>query len=70
MQATVDRIERDMAVLLVRPAEVEAILISTSLVPGIKEGDIVTATFTLNEVDTRNAHDRATNLLKELHQKL
>lgn len=41
MQAVVDRIEEDMVVLYVLPKKEEAVLISTSLFPGLTVGVVL-----------------------------
>lgn len=70
MHAIVDRIDKDMVILYLLPEKREAVLISTTLIPGIAEGDLL-------EVDIRPARKYrpavkpdSTEFLRELRRHL
>ena len=69
-KATLDRIEEDIAVLLVRDEEKIKINIPLFLLPaGSKEGDILDITITRNIQETEAAKERVSNLLEKLKNK-
>jgi hypothetical protein len=69
-KATLDRIEEDIAVLLVRDEEKIKINIPLFLLPaGSKEGDILDITITKNIQETETAKERVSNLLEKLKNK-
>lgn len=70
MQAIVDRIDKDMVIMYLLPEKKEAVLISTTLIPGITEGDLL-------DVDIRPPRKHrpvvkpdATAFLRELRKRL
>jgi hypothetical protein len=70
IKATLDRIEEDIAVLLVRDEEKIKINIPLFLLPaGSKEGDILDITITKNIQETETAKERVSNLLEKLKNK-
>lgn len=69
-KTTLDRIEEDLAVLLVRDEEKIQINIPLVLLPsGSKEGDILDITVTKNIQETEAAKERVLNLLEKLKNK-
>lgn len=69
-KATLDRIEEDIAVLLVRDEEKIKINIPLFLLPaGSKEGDILDITITKNIQETETTKERVSNLLEKLKNK-
>jgi len=69
-KATLDRIEEDIAVLLVRDEEKIKIKIPLFLLPaGSKEGDILDISITRNIQETEEAKQRVSNLLEKLKNK-
>jgi len=69
-KATLDRIEEDIAVLLVRDEEKIKINIPLFLLPaGSKEGDILDITITRDIQETDEAKERVSNLLEKLKNK-
>lgn len=66
MLATVDRIERDLAVLLIRPNEIETVYVQSSLIPDIAEGDIVEITIRKADAETNMAKEQSRRLLDDL----
>ncbi|WP_370273513.1 DUF3006 domain-containing protein [Methanosarcina sp. MSH10X1] len=69
-KVTLDRIEEDTAVLLVRDEETIKINIPLFLLPvGSREGDILDITIARDAKDTEAAKERASNLLEKLKNK-
>lgn len=66
MLATVDRIERGLAVLLIRPNEIETVYVQSSLIPDIAEGDIVEITIRKADAETNMAKEQSRRLLDDL----
>jgi hypothetical protein len=65
-----DRIEEDIAVLLVRDEEKIKINIPLFLLPlGSKEGDILDIAITRNVKETEEAKERVSSLLEKLKKK-
>jgi hypothetical protein len=70
MKVTVDRIENDIAVMLIRPEEKNSIEIPLKYIPGvIEEGDILTLVFKRKEDNTEDAKKRVDSLLNKLKNK-
>lgn len=70
MKATLDRIEGEMAVLLVRDDESIRLDMPLALLPGgCREGDILDITITRDEKATEDARARISNLQKRLKSK-
>ncbi|ACL16893.1 DUF3006 domain-containing protein [Methanosphaerula palustris] len=69
MKATVDRFEEDQAVLLLRDDERVQLVIPRALLPPLDEGDILEITIERNEPATREAEERALEILKRLKEK-
>ena len=70
MKATVDRIENDIAVLLIRPDEKHDITIPIEYLPeGTKEGDILNLEFEIDKKETEDTKKRVGNLLDKLKNK-
>ena len=69
MEATVDRIEEGIAVLLVRPEERFQILVPRELILGVTEGDIVEIEITRQERKTEEVEERVSSLIEKLRQK-
>ncbi|WP_292387617.1 DUF3006 domain-containing protein [Methanosarcina sp. UBA5] len=69
-KVTLDRIEDDIAVLLVRDEEKIKINIPVFLLPlESKEGDILDITIARNVQETEDAKERVSNLLEKLKNK-
>lgn len=69
-KATLDRIENDIAVLLVRDEETTKINIHFSLLPEeSREGDILNISITRDAQATENARKRVSSLLEKLKNK-
>ncbi len=69
-KATIDRIEEDIAVLLVRDEEAVRINIPLFLLPDeSKEGDILDITITKDVQETEDAKERVSSLLEKLKSK-
>ena len=67
MNVTIDRIESGIAVLIGREDELVRMTIPVALLPtGLKEGDVLTLSFLLNEQETRAAKDRVATLQERL----
>lgn len=70
MKATLDRIEGNYAVLLIRPDEKQKINMPLSLMPpGSKEGDILDITIERDEKATTDAKKRVSGLIEKLKNK-
>jgi hypothetical protein len=70
MKATLDRIEDDMAVLLIRNDESIRLNVPLALLPeGCREGDILDITITGDTKATREAEARVSSLLQKLKSK-
>ena len=70
MKATVDRIENEIAVLLIRPDEKYDIAIPIKYFPdGSKEGDILNLNFEIDRKETEDAKKRVGNLIDKLKNK-
>jgi hypothetical protein len=69
-KVTLDRIEEDIAVLLVRDEEKIKINVPLTLLPvGSKEGDILDIAITRDVQETEAAKERVTSLLEKLKNK-
>ena len=69
MRATIDRIEEDIAVLLLDDEPGSRCTLSvTFLPPGTREGDVLTLTLERDEDETRAARDRSAALIARLRQ--
>ncbi len=70
IEATLDRIENETAVLLVRPEETTKISIPISLLPeGSKEGDILSIDIKKDIQETERSKERVSSLLEKLKNK-
>ena len=70
MKATVDRIENEIAVLLIRPDEKYDITIPIKYLPErTKEGDILNLEFEIDRKETEDAKKRVGNLIEKLKNK-
>ncbi|MFW5998885.1 MAG: DUF3006 domain-containing protein [Bacillota bacterium] len=70
MKLTVDRIENDIAVLLIRPEEKEELQIPIRYLPEeVEEGDILKVDFTIDGEETKAAEKRVGNLINKLKNK-
>lgn len=69
MKVTVDRIENDKAVMLIRPDERESFVIPLDHLPDVKEGDILNINFEKDEEAKEKAEKRVGNLLNKLKNK-
>ncbi len=69
-KVTIDRIENNIAVLLVRPEETIRLSLPVSLLPeGSKEGDILSIDISKDEQETKQAKERVSSLLEKLKNK-
>jgi hypothetical protein len=66
MKAVVDRIEEDLAVLLLKPDEQIQFTLPSEVLSGMKEGDIVDIVVTVDEPATREAGAKTRELAKKL----
>jgi hypothetical protein len=66
MKAIVDRIEGDLAVLLLEPDEKIQFTVPSLVLPGMKEGDIVDIAVTRDETATCDAKSMSTDLIHKL----
>ncbi len=69
MKVTVDRFEGDIAVLLVRPEETQQILFPRTLLPGVREGNLLELTVRKEAAETQEARERAASLIEKLRTK-
>lgn len=70
MKATLDRIEGEMAVLLIRNGESIRLNIPVVLLPeGSKEGDILEITITRDEKETEESKARVSSMIERLKKK-
>jgi len=69
MEATVDRFEDGVAVLLVRPEETNQIILPCDLLPDVMEGDILEITVIRKVRETEEARDRVSSLIEKLRGK-
>jgi len=69
IKATVDRIEGEVAVLLLRDDETVKFNLPAVFLAGIKEGDIVDITITKDIETTREARERVSALIEKLKKK-
>ncbi len=70
MKATLDRIEGDMAVLLIRNNESIRLNIPVVLLPdGFREGDILDISITMDEKETEESKARVLGMMERLKQK-
>ncbi len=70
MKATLDRIEGDMAVLLVRNGESIRLNVPMVLLPaGCREGDILDISITRDEKETEEARARVSSMIERLKKK-
>jgi hypothetical protein len=68
-KVTLDRIEEDVAVLLVRDDETIKINIPLFLLPACKEGDILNLTIEKDIQQTEDSKERVSSLLEKLKSK-
>lgn len=68
MQAVIDRIEEDKAVLLVGEEEKKVIFPLTYLPEGVGEGDYLQLEICPDPEATKNAREEAAELLKSLNE--
>ena len=68
MQAVIDRIEEDKAVLLVGEEEKKVIFPLTYLPEGVGEGDYLKLEICPDPEATKNAREEAAELLKSLNE--
>jgi hypothetical protein len=66
MKAVVDRIEQNLAVLLLKPDEKIEFTLPSEVLQGIKEGDIVDIAVSKDEPATREARAKSTELAEKL----
>jgi hypothetical protein len=70
MKATLDRVEGDMAVLLIRNDESMKLNVPIALLPeGCREGDILDIIIARDDRATREAGSRVSSLLQKLEGK-
>ena len=69
MKATVDRIEREITVLLLSDDDSIKFNLPLVLLPGIKEGDIVDITLKKDDETTRQTKERLASMIEKLKQK-
>lgn len=70
MKATLDRIEGNMAVLLIQDGETIKVDVPLVLLPeGCGEGDILAITIKRDDSATMNAKERSKNLIEKLKRK-
>ena len=67
--ATVDRIEGELAILLLRCDEKVNFNLPVVFLAGIKEGDVVNITITKDVVATDEAKERVSSLIEKLKKK-
>ncbi|WP_321417167.1 DUF3006 domain-containing protein [uncultured Methanomethylovorans sp.] len=69
-KATLDRIENNIAVLLVRPEETIRLNVPLSLLPeGSKEGAILRINITKDEQETKVTKEQVSSMLEKLKNK-
>jgi len=69
MRVTIDRIEEDVAVLLLDVEPVRRVTLPVSLLPpGSCEGDVLTLVLERDEEETHAARDRSAGLIARLRQ--
>jgi len=66
MKAIVDRIEHDLAILLLEPDEDFRFTLPAGILPGIGEGDIVEILITKDETATRDSRNKSIELIERL----
>jgi hypothetical protein len=67
VQATIDRIEGDVAILVLDTRKSETITLPTALLPGgFREGDIVRLTLDLDTEATRTSRERIAGTIARL----
>jgi Protein of unknown function (DUF3006) len=69
MRATIDRIEDDRAVLVLRDDESITFTIPLVLLPEIKESDIVDISITPDAAATKAAKEKSLELIKKIENK-
>ncbi|HXL05086.1 MAG: DUF3006 domain-containing protein [Firmicutes bacterium] len=70
LKVTLDRIEGDFAVLLIRPDEIHEISWPSSYLPhGVREGSILTIHMDVDAQETQAADTRVRSLLEKLQDK-
>lgn len=70
MKATVDRFEGGMAILLIRDDKSMKLNVPIALLPeGVREGDILEISITIDEKATGDAKERVSNLMERLKRK-
>ena len=70
MKATLDRIEDEMAVLLIRNGEIIMLNVPVVLLPeGCREGDILDISITRDERVTKDSKARVSSMIERLKKK-
>ncbi len=70
MKAIIDRIEKDLAVVLVgKKSELKLDIPLSFLPPGCKEGDVLKISIEKDPVATRQAREQTSELMKKLKKK-
>lgn len=69
MKATIDRIEGNLAVLILRDNETVKFNLPVVLLHEMSEGDMVDITITKDETSTNSAKERVTSLIEKLKNK-
>ena len=69
MKATIDRIEGDQAVVLLRSDESIRFILPLTILPKIVEGDIIDINIVRDEKNTKEARERVTSLIEKLKNK-
>lgn len=70
MLATLDRVEGDAAVLLIRNGESIRLNVPIVLLPeGFREGDVLNITITRNKKETADSKSRVSSVIEQLKKK-
>ena len=69
MKLTVDRIEGELAVLLMQEDEQIQVHLPLKVLPPVKEGDILEVTITKDAPRTEETRERVSNLIEKLKKK-
>jgi len=70
MKATIDRIEGDLAVLILRDNNTVKFNLPIIILQGMREGDMVDITITKDEISTKATKERVTSLIEKLKRRL
>jgi hypothetical protein len=70
MKATIDRIEGDLAVLILRDNNTVKFNLPIIILQGMREGDMVDITITKDEISTKATKERVTSLIEKLKRLL